>query len=89
MEEVLQKHNQKIETLEIQMNKIVNKVELLETRDQDILGEIGKLERQMQAAGASSSSVPQAMVSGKKTTQPTLQSTKGTHENRFIFLNEC
>ena len=84
MEEVLQKHNQKIETLENQMSKIVNKVELLETRDEDILGEIGKLERQMQAAGASSSSVPQAMVSGKINTQTTLQSSKGTHENRFF-----
>ena len=85
MEEVLQKHNQKIEALENQMNKIVNKVGLLETRDQDILGEIGKLERQIQTAGASSSSVPQAMVLEKAIKQPTLQSSKGTHENRFFF----
>jgi len=53
IEEVLQNHSRKIEGLENQMTKIVKKVEMLGMKDQDILGEIGKLELQVRIAGKS------------------------------------
>ena len=72
IEAVQELHNLKIEQVETLLTGLKGKVERLEIKDKDILGDLGKLDKKIADAGSSVSS----LSSSKITAEQRLQSNK-------------